>query len=184
MTRIRGTEHEHQPKAEALLALDLSEMRALGSDDARYGWHLVHGGEVCRAVASTGGAFKGFNGILDELGEIPAWDYLAQVVLTNGFDLYRDDDRFEVFHGHTDPVGDEPLTLGEAIHAFAVAGKRVSNMLPEARTAVAFDTAEQRTAWSWYPFMLPPLEQVALALEIWDQKIDIARLEQEKKEMS
>jgi hypothetical protein len=64
-------------------------------------WHMSAGGDVCRWVAKTPGAMAGFSGILAELGEVPAWRFLADVANHAGYDVFDSDSTFEVYRRST-----------------------------------------------------------------------------------
>lgn len=70
-------------------------------ETGRLSWNLSQGLNVCRWVAKTSGAMTGFTGILEELGELPAWEYLADVADHSGFDVYNGDSVFEVYERST-----------------------------------------------------------------------------------
>ena len=77
------------------------EMPDLEKDDERLSWNLSQGLNVCRWTAKTSGAMSGFTGILEELGEEPAWEFLADVADHSGFDVYNGDGVFEVYERST-----------------------------------------------------------------------------------
>lgn len=95
--------YETQPinDIDLVLHIDFDEMPDIAHEDERVEWNLRRAGDVCRIVAQTGFAMTGFTGILAEIGEVPAWDYLGRVARHNGFDVYNSDSMFEVYQRST-----------------------------------------------------------------------------------
>lgn len=97
---------EYQPidGMNIIVTAQFDEMPDLFDDDERTAWNLQQGLNVCRWVAKTSGAMAAFSGILAELGEVPAWEFLADVADHSGFDVYNGDGIFEVYERSTVPA--------------------------------------------------------------------------------
>jgi hypothetical protein len=162
MKLAQGTVHEERPDVEPLLSIDFYESPNI-DDDARTEWHLSMAGTICRTVAEGPGAFQGFTGILQELGEGPAWHFLRDVAVHNGFDVYDSDTLFAVYRGLVDDPT-EPITLAESVSRLAASAE-----LTRTRLFLA-DGFEIRQVMSCYP-ELPSLDVLAKELSIWDKRV-------------
>lgn len=100
MTQFRGVKHAVPPDAKPIIEVIFAD--APNRDIERTEWHFDVGGKVCRTVASGPGAYRGFTGILEELGEVPAWEFLSEVALTSGWDVFLGPRGFAVYRGHTE----------------------------------------------------------------------------------
>lgn len=87
-------------EAEVVVQAFFDEMPDLDDGD-RLAWNLRQGLNVCRWIAKTSGAMNGFTGILEELGEVPAWEFLADVADHSGYDVWNGDTLFEVYERGT-----------------------------------------------------------------------------------
>jgi len=161
--QFRGVEHDTRPNAEPVISVVFAD--APNRDIERTEWHFDVGGKVCRTIANGPGAYRGFTGILEELGEVPAWGFLSEVALTSGWDVFRNGERFDIYRGHTEDVAPSgPQTVYEAIHDLVEAARGVEEWIGDGMPS----TAMIRHALDEYPATLPHISDLVLQLRSWE----------------
>ena len=105
-----GKLHEVEPAADSLSFIDFEECREEFDSPQRRVWMReaadAVAGEITTNRTDCEHVAVAFDGILNTLGEVAAWQYIGNVALVQGFDVYDSDGRFEIFEGGTPEYGE------------------------------------------------------------------------------
>lgn len=161
----KGRKHDVQPEVDPFVSISFDA--APSDDEPRGAWMLSAGHEVCKAVTGTPEAYRGFSGILQTLGEDPAWSFLDSIVVNSGFDVYDGDAVFEVYPANTpEPIDDVDLSLVQTINTLAFMARWCLD-----QWVMRAPPEEAAAALKTYPAEIPELQVIEQAFVRWAEEI-------------